>query len=322
MTGLRIGLVSNALSLGNRYALPDLPSAGPCGTRLLHRAVEGMQGMPEALDDFAAGEVHVIAVNGGDGTVSAVLTELLSHERFERLPMLALLRGGTLNMCAGDAGLAGTAARALARLMRQTDADVLAAAATRRHVIRVQRDGDPRAVCGMFLGLGSLYRAIRYSYDEVPGRQSIPRLHAARTLGSLIGRHLLRGGAADRILRGERVGVAFDDGQETELDLLLAMVTTLDRLVLGFRPYWGQQDGGLHCTLLRDPADRLVRRAFRILYGGPERRLPSDSYCSRNAARLRIGPGLPFAMDGEFYETDPTAWVTLSAAGPLRFVRC
>ncbi|WP_162906830.1 diacylglycerol kinase family protein [Algihabitans albus] len=322
MTGLPIGLVSNTLSLSNRAGIPDPPPSGPSSAAIIHRPIEGLSGLAEALDDFADAGAGVIAINGGDGTVSAVLTELMSGTRFRSPPLLALLRGGTLNMCADDVGLAGPRDRALARLLRCAEAGRLTERLADRHVIRVRREGDLPPVYGMFLAFGSLYRAIRYSYDEVPGRHSHPRLHTLRTLGALIVRHLANGGASDRILRGECVGLGVDGAEAEEMTLLLALATTLDRLVLGFRPYWGGDGGGLRFTALGHPPDRLIRRAFRVLYGGPARRLPVESYRSYNAERVRIGPGLPFALDGELYETAPESWLELSAVGPVSFVRC
>ena len=319
MSGLPVGLVSNTLSLSNRAgALP----AAASDASVLHRPIQGLSGLAEALNDFAAAGTAVIAINGGDGTVSAVLTELLATPRFPTLPPLALLPGGTLNMCAGDVGLSGSRDRALVRLVRRVEADRLTDMLAERHAICVRRDGEPRPLYGMFLALGSLYRAIRYSYDEVPGRQSHPRLHTLRTLGSLIVRHLANGGASDRILRGDRVGLGVDAAEAEDFTLMLALATTLDRLVLGFQPYWGGGGGDLRFTALGHPPDRLIRRALRVLYGGAQRRLPGDSYRSYAATQVKIGPGLPFALDGELYETAPDAWLELSAAGPLSFVRC
>ena len=280
----------------------------------------GLEGLPEALDGLAEAAVEVIAINGGDGSVSAVLTELMARPRFEELPPLALLRGGTLNMCAADVGLKGTPEAALARLVQRAGAGELTSAVAERHVIRLQRDAPAPPIYGMFLAMGSLYRAVRFSYEEVPGRAQRPRTHAARTFLSLIGRHLFGADGAGKVLRGDQVSLGLDGAPAEPLNLLLAMVTTLDHLVLNVRPYWGGGPGGLRVTALTYPPDRLVRRAIRVLYGGAERGLPARSYRSHNAQRAVIEPALPFALDGELYDATPGRRIELSAAGPLRFL--
>ena len=61
-----------------------------------------------ALEELAAREVSVLAINGGDGTGSAILGQLLESGLFKQPPLIALLPGGTANMNAGDIGIRGS----------------------------------------------------------------------------------------------------------------------------------------------------------------------------------------------------------------------
>ena len=311
---MRLGLISNRLSQGNRAGLPETS-----GYDLIDRPIAGLDGLPEALDDFAAAEVDVIAVNGGDGTVSAVLSELLAKPRFAAPPALAILAGGTLNMCAADIGLKGRPGPALARLVgRLADGD-LATAIRPRKVIAVARAPAAPLLCGLFFASAALYRAIVFCYDRVQPNSRSPRLAAAATMALLLGRLL---GPEDALSAPERVSIALDDGPAESLDVLLTMATALDSLVFNIRPFWGREAGALRTTTLTHPPDRLIRRARRVLYGGPERGLPAASYRSHNVERMTIAPGLPFALDGELYEADKGQPLELSAVGPVGFLSC
>ena len=55
----------------------------------------------------------VLAINGGDGTVAAILGALLESKPFVTPPLIALLPGGTANMSAGDVGLRGSLNKAV-----------------------------------------------------------------------------------------------------------------------------------------------------------------------------------------------------------------
>ena len=312
---MRLGLISNRLSGANRSGLPA-PSLG-AGVSLVHRPVEGLSGLAEAFDDLAAAEVEVIAVNGGDGTVSAVLTELLAKPRFATLPALALLCGGTLNMGATGLGLKGRPDQALVRLSQLSD---WSAAATARSVIGLRRGGGEQPLCGLFFAAAALYRAIQFCYRRVQPNSPSPRAAAGVTMALLLGRLAVRG-ARDDVLRPQRLSIALDDSPAEQLDALVTLVSALDSLVLNMRPFWGTEPGALHYTTLTYPPRGLLRRLRRVLYGGAGRRLPTDGYYSHKVDRIVMAPGGPFALDGEIYEA-PSQSLEIAAAGPVRFVSC
>ena len=317
-----IGLVSNTLSRGNRRALPALPASDVKGVAILHKPIEGRTGLDKAINDFAQAGVEVIAINGGDGTVSAVLTALLTHGGFDRPPALALLRGGTLNMCADDVGLSGRPRDALERLVAAVSGGGRAAATEERHVIRLTHSNEDEPIYGMFFATSALYRATEFCYEKLQARGINPSLAMALTLIYLLGRRTWRGGRDDPVLHPDRLKVHIDGGEAEAEDLQLALATTLDRLSLGWRPYWGKGAGGVRYTALRYPPRQLIRYAYRVLYGPPDRQLPQGTFISRNADSVVIEPASPFSLDGELYRPDPALPLTLRDGGRVRFLRC
>lgn len=318
---MKIGLISNTLSERNRRALPSHTGSLSPGVELLHRPLDGVAGMAEVLDDFAAAQVGVIAVNGGDGTISAALTELMARPRFEVVPPLALLSGGMLNMSAADAGLTGSPGKALARLAARVAAPNLAGACIEREVIKISYSKTKRPIYGLFFGTAAICRGIMLCHERVHAIKLKSSLAAAATLAYMLARHLFGRDADDPMLHGDDMVVRFDDGPGKKVSQFLALVTTLDRLMLRSRPYWGRENGRLRYTGIAYPPRKLGRSAYRLLYGGGDREF-SDGYVSCNADRVIFEMDCPFTLDGELFEPEPGTPVELSGGGRLRFVRC
>ncbi len=318
---MKIGLISNRRSQSNKRKLAALEISAPKGVEILHRQLDGIDGLAEALDDFAAAETGVVAVNGGDGTVSAVLTGLLGRRRFAQLPTLALLSGGSTNMNAADVGVRGRLSAAMGWLGAQVAAETLAAHCVERNVIRVHYGADAPAVYGMFFGTAAIYRAIMVCRDMVHPLKIESSAAAGVTLAYLLARRLIRRDGSDPVIRGDEMTVTFGNETPQQVTQLLALVTTLDRLVMKSRPFWGKQQEPLRYTGIAYPPVRLLRSSYRILYGGPERRLPEPHYVSRNISRISFDMHCPFTLDGEFFEPSPGQAVALSDGGRIRFVR-
>lgn len=319
---MKIGLVSNWRSRRNKKGLPLLPDTRVSGVEILHRPLDGIVGLGDVLRDFAAAEVDVVAVNGGDGTVSAALTELLHHKPFDKIPYLALLGGGTTNMTAADAGLRGSAAKAMGRLVARTARNELEAVSVERDVIRVDSGPDRPPLYGMFFGTAAICRAIQLCHEVFHPIKVESSAAAGATLAYVFACSLLRRSGKHRLVQGDRMTLRFDGRAGENGDKLLALVTTLDRLVLRSKPFWGKEEGALRYMSIAHPPRRLGRSLRRVLYGGEDRRLSPEHYSSRNAGRIAFEMTCPFTLDGEIFDPLPGVPVELSSGGRLRFLRC
>src|SRR3546814_8975692 len=115
-----------------------------------------------------------------------------------------------------------------------------------------------------------------------------------------------RGAGQGGIFYGDRVGMTFDDGRTETLEALLVLATTLERLVLGSRPFWGGGGGHLRFTAVAYPPQGLLRHARRVLYGGEDRALPAG-YLSRASDRIALAMDCPFTLDGEIRSEEHTS---------------
>ena len=188
--------------------------------------------------------------------------------------------------------------------------------------IRFRVGAGRRPVCGMFFGTAAITRAIETCHELIHPLKIKSSAAAGATLGFLLLRRLIRRSGGDSVIHGDEMTVNFDDRPGQNVIQLLALVTTLDRLVMRSRPFWGAEAGALHYTGIAYPPRRLFRSAYQVLYGGQKRSLSAPHYVSHNADRITFEMSCRFTLDGELFQPPPDTPVELSSAGRVRFLRC
>src|SRR5205814_9285179 len=113
---------------GNIADLPRIREYCADHPDVFHYEVEHASQIGEAMKSIARVRPSVLAVNGGDGTVQAVLTELYNGGHFGAAPPpVAVLPSGRTNLIAIDLGARGDPIETLERLIELARADDLAA---------------------------------------------------------------------------------------------------------------------------------------------------------------------------------------------------
>jgi hypothetical protein len=113
------------------------------------------------------------------------------------------------------------------------------------------------------------------------------------------------------------------DGHKLEAeDFQLLLVTTLDRLIAGIRPFWGRGPGGLRFTALRPGCLHRPRALARVLRGraprGADR--PGSLHWSRNCEEVEVTLDCGITLDGEMFAPLPGRRARLSADHRVRFL--
>ncbi len=171
----------------------------------------------------------------------------------------------------------------------------------------------------MFFGAAAIYDAIELCCNEVYARGLKGNLGMSLTLAGLLLSSLL--GRPGKVLHGHQIGVAIDDQPAVRAQVLLVLATTLDRLILGSRPFWNQGAAGIRFTSIAHPPPQLVRSAAKVLYGWRRATLPAGGYVSRGAERIALELDGAFTLDGELFSPVPGQPLLLSAQDSLAFVR-
>jgi len=271
-----------------------------------------------ALAELAACGVGVLAINGGDGTASYILGQLLESELFDTLPLIVLLPGGTANMNAGDIGARGSLWRATERFCQWCEGERgTAGLLAQRALMRVMVAGEDAPRYGMFLGGGAIIQGTEYAHREVHARGLRDDFSLAlTTLRTVWG--VLRNDPAFN--RHVTVQLALGDGAATTHDTLILAISTLQRLAFGMRPFWGTGPGAIRITVFEQGCSRFARTFFSIVRGRPGRNaVPESGYISHNADTVRLQLDGKLNLDGEILVA--RGQVDISASRPLDFLK-
>src|SRR5690349_19758362 len=69
------------------------------------RLTESLEHLSKVAAEFHQKKIDILAINGGDGTISRTLTAIVNEYKGDPLPPIALLRGGTMNVLAQNLGV-------------------------------------------------------------------------------------------------------------------------------------------------------------------------------------------------------------------------
>ncbi len=291
----------------------DAHPAIPC------REVRDPASVAAALREIAERGVDAVAISGGDGTVNAVLNTVFNQSPFPRLPLLAVLRGGTANMTARDIGMGGRQERALRALIDRASRGGDGLAVIQRPVMRIDPGGGREPIYGMFFGAAAIAQGIEYCKREVHALGLRGEVGPAVTMARFI----------IAMARGERaivapvpITVAVDEEAPSSFACEIVYVTTLEQVVLGLRPYWGKEAAPLHYTSVRSAPRHWVKALPGLLRGRPNRYVtPANGYESRNAQRLLLGLDSHFFVDGEIFSPTVGTPLAISDGGSAGFIQ-
>lgn len=255
---------------------------------------------PKDLDPDACLDADLIALFGGDGTVQKTISRLLDTIPAWQLPPIAVLPFGTTNMSAGNLNQTGSRASAVQRLLWMIEHEQLTLRS--RRMLRVQYGNHVEH--GFFFGLGAIAEAVEtWHQNRKPGT----RTNQLRSVQALVdGLHSAR----------STTGITLD-GASCDVYGLLA--TTLDRLLLRSRPYWGDaEDGSLRLTWIDAGTPQLLMHVPALLRGSP-RMAGREGFHSTSPSCAQLTFSGPFILDGEIHHLAQET-MTIAPSDPLRWV--
>lgn len=297
---LRVCVISNPAGgrnarHGQLGAVRDLLRAFPT---VRHFEAQTYATLAAAVEGSLDKNADLVVVNGGDGTVQAVLTTLLRSPA-PALPLLAVLPGGSTNTTARNVGYSARALPALRRLLTEAEHGIIAGRVEKRPVLRIDADGKSRYA--MMFGAGAVYHGIAFAHSRVYTHGVHGQLGATVTLGAFLGLVLSRRNRSELFPpMHAKIGV---DGKELEPEPYFGLLaSTMDRQFVGIRPYWGTGPGPLRLSLLSYSPRHLLRAFAAVLRGTTNAFLrPEFGYRSYNADDLSLEFDGGFTLDGELF---------------------
>jgi hypothetical protein len=318
---MRIGLLNNLRAGRNQARVGRLLDCIHGHREVSHVETSAVGAVPEALAELARQDVELLVVNGGDGTLAYALGEILGERAFEgRVPLLAVLRGGRTNMTALDLGTKRDPVRAMAGLIERAQRGEIYRNTIERPVLRVECGPNFGPRYGMFFGAGAIHRGIDLVHRMFPKeRQGV--FAASILTATLLARMALLGDSQG-VLTPDKIGIMADATPIDRGESALVMATSLDRLFLRMRPFWGSGPGGVRLTSIAAQPPGFARALPGILAGRPGNGVGEpEGYVSRNASRVALRMDCGFTVDGELVAPSPDRIVSLSADDTVQFVR-
>ena len=317
---MRVGILHNPLSGRNRRNPVIFQDIRSNNQNLPWAEVNTPAEILEALKAFAQDQVDCVVVNGGDGTIQATMGALFQYQPFSSMPSLALLPAGTANLMAGDVGLGKFEPSTLEQLLTEAQTSRPKTFTETRPILRIRFPEDREPLHGMFFGAGAIYHGTQLGLQT---KQSVGRL-GEWGAGLILLKFLFA------LATGSRKGlnpitaqVAVGETPPLQDEYLVLLVTTLDRLFLGMKPFWGNNSAPLRFTSLRMPYRHLWRVLPAVLRGKTHALATTNhGYGSENVSEIRMSFESGFVLDGEVYTSSkPQEPLILDSSGALSFVR-
>jgi len=314
-----IGVLSNPLSGGNKRGLGSIKKLLANQPEVLHREAKDPTEVDNVLAAFSQAGIKLLVINGGDGTIQAVMTSIFTRKPFADLPVLAILKAGTTSMTAGDIGLPGRGDKALSKLLFQlkTSREIKI---VQRPVLEVQNGHT--TYFGMFFGAAVIPQSIEFFHQRI-NRHGLrgelgPGLVMIRFLLAILGFQ------RQKILRPIPMAIQVNQQHNTtKNDFLIVLVSSLERLFLGLHPYWGEEDAPLHFTSITSESRHVLRTMFQLARGQQPRYATLEhGYQSHNVKQIKIFCASPYTLDGQIYHpADDKFPLIIRHGGTLSFVQ-
>ena len=321
-----VALLSNPRSTGNRSLLPRVRAFCAEHKDIFHYEVEDVSQIGLAMRTIARVRPKAIVINGGDGTVQAVLTELHQGNHFlGDPPPVAVLPNGKTNLIAHDLGAAGDPIVALERVLDLVRGDMVPHIVSRELIaLSGGRAGEnERPVLGMFLGGAGLADTILYCRHKIYPL-GLPNW-MAHFLTFLMGMVSVITGRSSRLLPAKwkpiKVTMA-KSGGEMHGKFAFVMVTTLEKLLLnGNVRVEGQRAGAMQLMVIERNLLSIFGALFAALRGKLGLRRIRGVHLERGDEIRISGAASNVILDGEMFEAEDERPIVLRPTAPVPFLK-
>lgn len=270
-----------------------------------------------SLDSLLQADIDLLVIVGGDGTIHAALSHLFTTQPTVKWPVLALIPGGTTNMTSLDLGVRGKPDQVLRRLNAYL-LNPVNPTLVERSVLCIEQTGTQK-IYGMFLGIGLVARGVKFSRSSVKqigitGGIFTLLIMLRSLLGMLFGKHQSEWAPVE-------LSTAETNGETHKKTYLLALISALDCLLLGIRPYWGKEQAPLHVTMVDQQRKHLWRSLWPLLSGRGHTLKEQDGYYSHNTNAIELLMDDEYIVDGELYQaSSQNGPLRISATNPVTFL--
>ncbi|MGY8986501.1 MAG: diacylglycerol kinase family protein [Sphingomonadales bacterium] len=315
----QVAILSNLLSTRNKSNIRKIRSLLELETNVFHFESEKVEDILVGLKQFNKTKPSILIISGGDGTIQATLTSIINDKPFDVIPPIAVLPSGKTNMIAVDLGSGGRPEKILKKLIKVAQGGSLEDFIERKNIIELDLgDGKPPRV-GMFFGGAAMVSVINYSRDIIHP-MGLPNFISHIIALFAITFSVISGAKKETsALFSHPSYIHLKGGGVLRGRFIFIFVTTLNKLILGAKPYGFDGKGGLRFSSI----DHSPKALFLAIKGLITNKFGSTTINGVNVRRvdeIRITGKDEITLDGEVYKPDPGRPFVLRGQKSLNFI--
>ncbi|MCL4558389.1 MAG: hypothetical protein M1491_07140 [Deltaproteobacteria bacterium] len=313
---LRCAIVNNMNSGKNkryRYNRDKFMSFVPDTWRIIDSY--SLSDLPPAIHLIKEEGINLLMINGGDGTLQRIITELIQGMPENSLPIILPLRGGTANMVAGNIGVRKNPLDTVRILAKYVD-DYGKGRETMQ-VLPVMPLKVTDRNNGIKYGFAFMNGLI-YKVQDLFTKQENPTFSTVVNLiTTTIGGYAIANPKIRKYYSKISADVSIDGTRYPEDRYLLMIAAVFQRLLLWFRPFYSPDAKGVNkfyfAATASDPW--ILIRNIRAFTTGKQ--VPPRTFNSP-AGQVQIKAECGYALDGELVR-DRYTDITIGQGPMLRF---
>jgi hypothetical protein len=263
----------------------------------------------------------VLAINGGDGTVQAALTEIYNGGHFgDARPPVAVLPSGKTNLIALDLGARGDPIEALERLIELARTD-LAPYTVARELIALRHGDDDAPVIGMFLGGAALADTMLYCREKIyPLGLPNGLAHVIAAFAGMT-KLILKAKASFLPPDTKPLSMSLSDGDNPLTGRFsLLLVTTLEKVLMSM-DLGSRRQGSLKLLAVEERPGSVLAAFFASVAGRLGRSKVRGVHFEEVDEITIESESSHVILDGETFHAEAGRPINLKPAQPLSFVK-
>jgi diacylglycerol kinase (ATP) len=306
-----IGLITNPRARTNQKDPARMQRLGYLlGSRGLPEATKSLDDLYRVAEEFRSTGIDLLGINGGDGTIGCTLTAFIKvyQAAGTPLPLVAILRGGTMNTIANSIGIKGAPGKLLFDLLDRYH-NLEPFTYYEREVLKVGDD------YGFLFGNGIIHNYLKAYYAT---GNPCPQV-AAKVLVRGIVSAMAGSAFAKELSQRFRAHVTADGREWAVTEFITVAAATVEQIGLGFTPFYrtNERPGTFSCLGIHTNALGFVLELPRLRAARPMRRDKVIDVIAR-AVHFESDEQLEYTLDGDTHKTGKTLEIEL---GPrLRFI--
>jgi predicted polyphosphate/ATP-dependent NAD kinase len=264
------------------------------------------------------GNVDLLVINGGDGTVKFILSVLFQNKPFKKMPLIAVLPSGSTNLIALDVGAINNKKNALKRFLHYLIVHKAYWKTSERPIVHIKMPSNKIDEYGLFVGMSLIYKASDYFNKRLKkhglGGVVGIAITIIRTIYALFTR-------SKYYTKGEVVTCKLDNNRKITFSSLIFVITSLRKLMFGNKNLLSLGNfsyDDLHSLILIEKPKYFFINIVSFFMGKLSKHFSEENgYMLLHSKKFELTGVKGLAIDGETYELAKSTDTLIIESGEL-----